>query len=86
MILNIAAYQFTSIDDSSALAKQLHASAERAGLLGTVLIAEEGINLFLAGEPVAIRQFLSELRSDPRFVDIQVKESRSEMQPFARLK
>ncbi|MEO5559944.1 MAG: sulfurtransferase [Dokdonella sp.] len=86
MILNIAAYQFTSIADPSALAQQLREQAQKAALLGTVLIAGEGINLFLAGEPGAIRQFIAGLREDSRFVHIQVKESRSEMQPFARLK
>lgn len=86
MILNIAAYQFTSIADPSALAHHLREQAQKAALLGTVLIASEGINLFLAGEPMAIRQFLAELRQDPRFADIRAKESRSEMQPFARLK
>ncbi|MEO7324908.1 MAG: sulfurtransferase [Dokdonella sp.] len=86
MILNIAGYQFISINDPSALAEFVREQAERAELLGTVLIASEGINLFLAGEPMRIRQFLAALREDLRFVDIQVKESHSEMQPFARLK
>jgi UPF0176 protein len=86
MILNIAAYQFTSIDDPSTLAQRLHAQAEHAALLGTVLIAHEGVNLFLAGAPLGIGQFLEALRTDPRFTDIPVKESHSETQPFARLK
>lgn len=86
MILNIAAYKFTAIDDPSTLVKQLREWAENAELLGTILIASEGINLFLAGSPASIRGFIIALRTDPRFAGIVVKESRSVAQPFARLK
>jgi UPF0176 protein len=86
MLLNIAAYHFVAIADPRALATQLRASAEACGLRGTVLVAEEGINLFLAGAESAIHGCLDELRRDPRFAAIVVKESRSRTQPFARLK
>lgn len=86
MILNIAAYHFIAIDDPEALATELRARAEAGELRGTVLVAEEGINLFLAGVESAIRIFLDQLRADPRFSGLVVKESRSQAQPFARLK
>jgi len=86
MVLNIAAYHFTAIDDPEALATELRARAEAGELRGTVLVAEEGINLFLAGAESAIRIFLDQLRADPRFTNLVVKESRSQAQPFARLK
>jgi UPF0176 protein len=86
VILNIAAYQFVPIDDVPALAAQLRERAEAGALLGSALIAPEGINLFLAGETTAIGAFVDDLRADPRFADLVVKESRSAAQPFARLK
>lgn len=86
MILNIAAYHFTPIDEPPALAARLRALAEAGDLRGTVLVAGEGINLFLAGQESAIHGFLAVLREDPRFADVVVKESRSRAQPFARLK
>jgi UPF0176 protein len=86
VILNIAAYHFTPIDDPAALAGQVRTLAEVGDLRGTVLIAGEGINIFLAGHESAIRAFLDTLRGDERFADIVVKESRSRTQPFARLK
>jgi UPF0176 protein len=86
VILNIAAYHFVPIDDPAALAGQVRALAEAGDLRGTVLVAEEGINIFLAGTESAIRAFLDTLRSDARFTDIVVKESRSHAQPFGRLK
>ena len=86
MLLNIAAYHFVGIADPQALATRLCAAAEAGALRGTVLVAEEGINLFLAGADSAIHGFLDQLRGDARFAAIVVKESRSRAQPFARLK
>ena len=85
-MLNVAAYHFVPLDDPDALAGQLHAAAAQAGLKGTVLVAGEGINLFLAGEDAALRDFVEALRADPRFASLQAKYSHSERQPFAQLK
>lgn len=86
MILNIAAYQFVAIDDPDAIAAALRERAEAGGLRGMVLVAGEGINLFLAAAAAAVHVFLDALRGDPRFAAITVKVSRSRAQPFARLK
>ncbi|MEO6155149.1 MAG: sulfurtransferase [Thermomonas sp.] len=86
MILNIAAYLFVAIDDADALAIRIHGQAEVAALRGSVLVAPEGVNLFLAGEETALRGFLGWLQCDTRFAGITIKESWSETLPFARLK
>lgn len=86
MVLNIAAYKFVRIADPDALAARLHAQAEADALLGTVLVAHEGINLFLAGNDAAIDAFVDFLKADARFHDIRIKRSRSDAQPFGRLK
>ena len=86
MIENIAAYRFTPIDDPDALAADVRAWAEAGDLRGTMLVAGEGINLFLAGDAPCIHDFMGRLRGDRRFRDIEVKASRSRQQPFARLK
>ena len=86
MIVNIAAYHFVAVDDPAALAAAVRGWAEEGGLLGTVLVAGEGINIFLAGDAEAIESFLAHLRADARFADILVKYSHSAAQPFARLK
>ena len=51
-----------------------------------ILLAEEGINLFLAGDPDAVRSFIDELRADPRFEALTTKESWSDSQPFKKLR
>jgi UPF0176 protein len=86
MVLNIAAYRFVAIDDPADLAARVREWAEAGDLRGTVLVAEEGINVFLAGGEGAIEKFLDQLQADPRFAGIEVKRSWSAAQPFARLK
>jgi UPF0176 protein len=85
-ILNISAYRFVPLDDLPALRARLHEAAAASGLKGTVLLAEEGINLFLAGAPEAVDRWLGLLQSDARFADFEVKRSHSDTQPFKRLK
>jgi UPF0176 protein len=86
MILNIAAYHFTLIDDPMALVAEFRGHAERHHLLGTILVAVEGINLVLAGPADSTNEFARWLCSDPRFAGIAVRRSMSETAPFARLK
>src|SRR5690606_20485020 len=83
---HIAAYRFTGIADPQALAADLRVWAEAADLRGTVLVAAEGVNLFLAGTDAGIEDFLRQLRGDARLGWIEVKDSWSEAVPFARLK
>ncbi len=82
---NIAAYKFTAIADPVALVDAVKAQAQQHGLKGTVLLATEGINLFLAGAPAEVHGFLAWLRLDARFADLEVKESLSSVQPFRKL-
>ena len=84
-ILNVAAYKFVPLDEREALQASLTERAQARALRGTVLLAPEGINLFLAGEAPALRAWLDELRADARFADLEVKESWSARQPFRRL-
>lgn len=85
-ILNFSCYKFVALPDAPALRDVLHARASAAGLHGTILLAEEGINFFLAGQPEALCGFFAQLRSsDLRFTDLQAKESWSESVPFRKL-
>jgi UPF0176 protein len=84
-VLNISAYKFINLEDPAALRETLHHRASTLALKGTVLLAGEGINLFLAGGADAVRQFVAQLHTDPRFADLQPKESWSATQPFKKL-
>ena len=85
-ILNVAAYRFVELDDLPSLRSLLLQRAEAAALKGTVLLAPEGINLFLAGAPAAVRGWLQQLQADPRFACLEVKDSYSAEVPFRRLR
>jgi len=84
-VLNVSAYLFTHIADPGAVREVLRERAHEAGLRGTILLAEEGVNLFLAGAETAVRGFLDDLRADERFAELAAKESWSEEQPFGRM-
>ena len=84
-VLNISAYKFINLEDPTALRETLHQRASALALKGTVLLAGEGINLFLAGEAHAVRQFVAQLQADRRFTDVTPKESWSATQPFQKL-
>ncbi|MBB2757456.1 UNVERIFIED_ORG: UPF0176 protein [Xanthomonas campestris] len=86
MITNTAAYQFVTIQDPQSLADSVLAHAGQQALKGSVLVAEEGINLFLAGEAEQIDAFYAWLQADARFAQMRIKYSLSALQPFARLK
>jgi UPF0176 protein len=86
MILNIAAYQFVEIEAPESFVSRVREALDGLDLRGTILVAGEGINLFLAGAPTSVEAFLEWLRADPRFAHIVCKRSFSETQPFARLK
>ncbi len=85
-VLNISAYRFVELPDAPALRERIHERAQAAGLKGTVLLAGEGINLFLAGPADALRGFVAWLREDERLADLETKESWSEAVPFGRLR
>ncbi len=86
MIVNTAAYLFVPLTDAETLTATLLERARILELRGTILVAEEGINLFLAGSREGIDSFYSQLKADARFADMRIKYSYSQMQPFARLK
>jgi UPF0176 protein len=84
-ILNIAAYRFVALDRLPELRLEMQARCNALNLKGTVLLAAEGINLFLAGAAEDVETYLSGLRSDVRFAAMEVKRSWSAGQPFQRL-
>ncbi|MDR6937848.1 MULTISPECIES: sulfurtransferase [unclassified Luteibacter] len=85
-ILNISAYKFVGLDDLDALRARIVERCEALALKGTILLAPEGINVFLAAPREAIDTFVAWLRQDPRFADLAPKESWSDTVPFGRMR
>lgn len=84
-VLNVSAYKFVPLPDAAQLRAPLLERARALGVKGSILLAEEGINLFLAGAAEAVRALLAHLRADPRLADLQAKESWSADVPFGRM-
>ena len=85
-VVNISCYKFVTLADREALRADLAARCRALGLLGTILLALEGINVFLAGPREAIDAIVAHLRDDPRFADLQPKESLSAKPPFKKMR
>ena len=84
-ILNISAYLFTPLASPEAWRAQCHDQASSRQLKGTILIAPEGINLFLAGQPEQLEGFLQWLRAQDGMAGLGGKKSWSPEQPFGKL-
>jgi len=84
-VVNIAAYKFVELPRLEERRQTLRRICAEHQLKGTILLTPEGINLFLAGSRAGIDALLAEVRQDPALSDLEVKESLSASQPFARM-
>jgi|TARA_Y100001935_G_scaffold238574_1_gene225316 UPF0176 protein len=85
-ILVAALYKFVEIDDLLSLQSNLYEICEKNNIMGTILIANEGINGTISGKNNEINQTISLLKSDKRFANIEIKYSSTNKQPFHRMK
>jgi UPF0176 protein len=84
-VLNISAYKFVGLSDMAQWRESIRSQATERSLKGTILLAEEGINLFVAGAEGDVRGFLAWLTSQAPFADLPLKESWSKTAPFGKL-
>ena len=84
-IVVAALYKFVSLKDYVALREPLLKTLVENDIKGTLLLAEEGINGTVSGTREGIDALLAWLKVDPRFADLDHKESCDE-QPFYRTK
>lgn len=84
--LTAALYRFVELPDAAALRAQLQAVCDANQVKGTLLLAHEGINGTIAGQPAGVRAVLAYLRTDPRLADLKHKEAWSDKPPFLRMK
>lgn len=81
-----ALYQFVVLEDFTSLKAPLLNAMLKNNVKGTLLLAREGINGTIAGERIAINTLIAWLKNDPRFNQINLKESYSSAMPFYRTK
>ena len=81
-----ALYKFVALPDFAQLQKPIADYCTSRNIMGTLLLADEGINGTIAGPEKELREFLDWLRLDPRFNDLEHKESWAAENPFYRMK
>ena len=81
--VHTAIYKFVPLADPAGVAAGLRVLAHE--LLGSVLVAPEGVNGVLAGEARAVDAFEQALSHDPRVAGVTFKRSACRTLPFARL-
>lgn len=79
-------YKFTLLTDPKGFAEMHKRECVRLGLLGRMIVAEEGINGTFEGTREAIEAYKDFLRKDPRFSDITIKESKGTGSSFPNIK
>ena len=81
-----ALYHFTRFDDPAALQGPLLDLCKSKGVMGTLLLAKEGVNGTIAGDRAGIDAVLAHLRALPGCANLEWKESTATVAPFHRMK
>lgn len=81
-----ALYKFVAFAQPAELQPLILAQCKERGIMGTILLAHEGINGTVAGAPVAVDDLVDYLRSMPGCNDLDVKFSHAADMPFYRMK
>ena len=84
VIVLAALYKFVPFDDYVAFRPVCKAKMLELNIRGSLLLASEGINGTISGTREDVDAFLAFLKSDPRFADLQHKESLFTKRPFNR--
>ena len=85
-VVNIAGYKFEPLVDPVDLVSVYQQKCDDLKLKGTMLISKNGINFSLAGTQQATDTIIAFLEEDNRFINIPLKVTYSETQPFRRMK
>jgi UPF0176 protein len=86
-MINISSYKFVSLplEELEVLRTELLRYTRENGLKGSILLATEGINLFVSGTQEQIDAFYTKLTAYEYFSDIHFKKSPSQDAPFKRM-
>lgn len=85
-VVNVASYKFVPLDNLPALQAELLALTQAHALKGTILLAPEGINLFLAGSADGIESVLGAIEATRGIGPLEVKHSYCDEVPFGKMR
>lgn len=81
-----AFYAFAPVADPQALAGDLRAFGAARALVGSIIVAQEGVNGTIAGAPDAVDALLERLRAEPGLAALAPRLHDAPARPFARWK
>ena len=79
-------YKFVSLQDYEEMKVPLLAAMRTHRILGTIILAHEGINGSFAGKPGDVLFLYEYLRADPRLADLFFRETYDDLMPFEKAK
>lgn len=79
-------YRFTDLHDHEAWRDRLKDQCEKHGVLGIIILANEGINATVAGSVGGVASVIEFIRLDQRLKDLTHRECIAEEPPFNRLR
>ena len=85
-IINTAAYKFINLNNLEALRDEIYTDLVNCGVLGTILLAPEGVNLMIAGPAKALESARAKLSNVAQFADLEYKDTLSGEMPFERFR
>ncbi len=85
-IINLSGYRFVHLEELTELQERLKSSLAALGMQGSIMLANEGINVSLAGSADAVVQTRAVFDEDPRLTKLWLKETESDYVPYRRLR
>ena len=86
LFLNIAGYKFERLDSLDMLIPEFQDKCDELELKGSVYLSPRGINFSISGTEENIEKYIKFMENDSRFLNIPLKRTYSETQPFRRMK
>ena len=86
LFLNIAGYKFERLDSLDTLISEFQDKCDELELKGSVYLSPRGINFSISGTEANIEKYIDFMESDSQFLNIPLKKTYSETQPFRRMK
>ena len=86
LFLNIAGYKFEQIDSLDTLIPEFQKKCDELELKGSVYLSPKGINFSISGTEENIGKYINFMESNSQFLNIPLKRTYSETQPFRRMK
>ncbi len=81
-----AMYKFVTLADHADLQAPLNDLCRAQGVMGTLLLANEGLNGTIAGSPNGVDAVIAYILADERFAGMSLKYSYTDKMPFHRMK